>query len=180
MKTFKELALQNITEATKITGKLKTHEKLLYNTYIEFLKDYYNVKHNIVLSIRKPNNSPYVGYIDLIALKAGNYKIIVENISYGILGKIGHEFTHVAQYHRGDFDYTKDEKSLLWKGKEFITVKEYSKITDLSIHKKLPWEKEAYEMQEELPELFKNSNFLKDIIGKNATLDFGIENNLWF
>jgi hypothetical protein len=177
MKSFRELVL---SEATKITGKLKPYEKLLYNTYIEFLKDYYNVNHDISISFRKPNSKAYFGYIDLIALKAGKYKIAVENIPYGILGKIGHEFTHIAQYHRGDFDYTKDEKSLLWKGKEFITVKEYSKITDLSIHKKLPWEKEAYEMQEKLPNLFQKSKFLEDIIGKNATLDFGIENNLWF
>ena len=177
MNSFRKISL---FETAKFTGKLKQYEKLLYEAYVDFLKDYYGVNKNIEISFRKPNKKAYFGYIDLIALKSGKNKIIVENIPYGILGKIGHEFTHIAQFLRGDFDYSNDEKNLLWKGKEFISVKDYSKITSLGEHKKLPWEKEAYAQQEILPKKFKESKFLNDLMGKDATLDFGIENDLWF
>ena len=177
MRTFREIA---IMEKFKFSGKIKNYEKLLFEAYIEFLKDYYKVNKNIEISFRKPNKKKYFGFIDLVALQSGKNKIIVENTPYGILGKIGHEFTHIAQFLRGDLNYTKDEKSLLWKGKEFITIKEYSKISDMNEHKKLPWEKEAYAQQDILPGKFKESKFLNDIIGQDASLDFGIENDLWF
>jgi len=171
--SFRELA---ITEAYKFTGKLKPHEKILHNAYVDFLQDYYKVNLKIEISFRKPNKKLYFGFIDLIGLSNGKYKIVVEHILYGILGKIGHEFTHCVQYKNGDLGFTEDELSVTWKGKPFITAKELGKITDFNEYKKLPWEAEAYKAQDKLADLFLKSSFFKDIQGTNATIDFLFDN----
>jgi hypothetical protein len=177
MNTFREIAL---LEALKLQGKLKKYEKILYESYIDFLKDYYKVNENITISFRKPNSKKFFGFIDLVGLSTGKYKIVVENIHFGILGKIGHEFTHIKQYCKGEFNFTEDYKTFIWKGKENMTVKEYNEITSYEEFKKIPWETEAYKMQEELPVLYKKSKFYKEILGKDATLDFSLENGLFF
>ena len=167
-----------ITEKTKLLGTLKKHEKLLYNAYIDFLKDYYKVTKDVTLSIRKPTGKALFGYIDLMALREGKYKVIIQG-GYGALEHIGHEFTHVAQYDRGDFNCTDDYKMLIWKKKEFVLVKDYAKLQgkDFEKYKKVPWEAEAYKQQELLPGLFKESKFLQELKGKDDTLDFLIDND---
>ena len=60
-----------------------------------------------------------------------------------------HEMVHVKQFARGE---TKDVNlfTKLWKGAEYLSA--YSTIDE---YMKLPWEKEAYEMQEILLKKFK-------------------------
>ena len=60
-----------------------------------------------------------------------------------------HEMVHVIQFARGE---TKDVNlfTKLWKGAEYLSA--YSTIDE---YMKLPWEKEAYEMQEILLKKFK-------------------------
>ena len=61
-----------------------------------------------------------------------------------------HEMVHVKQFARGE---TKDVNlfTKLWKGAEYLSA--YSTIDE---YMKLPWEKEAYEMQETLLKRFRN------------------------
>ena len=174
MNSFKDF----INEKDKLLGKLKPYEKLLYGAYIEFLKDYYKVNKDITLSIRKPTGKAMFGFIDLMALREGKYKVIIQG-GYGALEHIGHEFTHIAQYDRGDFDCTDDYKMLIWKNKEYMSIKEYSSIQgkDFEKYKKIPWEAEAYKQQEILPDLFKKSKFLEELKGKDVNLDFLIDND---
>jgi len=49
MKTFKEY----IQLSEKITGTKKPYEKLLYETYLNFLNDYFNTSLRIDLSLKK-------------------------------------------------------------------------------------------------------------------------------
>ena len=62
---------------------------------------------------------------------------------------VWHEMVHVKQFARGE---TKDVNlfTKLWKGAEYLSA--YSTIDE---YMKLPWEKEAYEMQEILLKKFK-------------------------
>ena len=173
MKSFKNF----LNEKTRLLGKLKKHEKLLYNSYVDFLKDYYSINVDIEVSLRKPNRKLMWGWIDLIALSNGKYKIVVENVPYGILGKIGHEFTHIKQYITAELRFTEDQKHFIWKGKEHMLIKEYSSIKNFEEYKKVPWEAEAYKMQEKLPELFKKSKYFKELKGKDINLDFMIDND---
>jgi len=161
----------------KLLGKLKPYEKLLFNAYIDFLQDYYKTNINVEISFRKPNTKKFFGWIDLIGLQNKKYKIIVEHTLTGVLGKIGHEFTHINQFLKGDLNYSEDEKFIIWKKKEFMTVKEYAKINDFNTYSKIPWEKEAYKMQDKLPPLFFKSKYYKDLKGKDTTLDYLMDND---
>lgn len=97
----------------------------------------------------------------MVSLSKGKYKIIVENISYGILGKICHEFTHCVQYKEERLSYS--DNIVIWKGKEFITIEELNEITNFDEYKKLHWEEEAYKMQEILPALFLKSDYIEEL-----------------
>jgi hypothetical protein len=163
----------------KLLGTLKKYEKIIINNYLDFLNDYFNLNINVEVSFRKPSTKRLFGWIDLIGLKNKKYKIIVENTQHERLNKIAHEFTHIAQFIKGDLDYTKDEKTFLWKGKENLTIKEYNSITNYNEYKKVPWEKEAYENQEKLPVKYQSSDFFKKLKGIDPTIDFMIDNNLF-
>ncbi len=163
----------------KLLGKLKKHEKLLYNNYLDFLQDHFNTNINVEVSFRKPNKKRLFGWIDLIGLSNKKYKIIVENIPFEMLGKIAHEFTHIKQYIKGELNFTKDEKTFLWKGEKNLTIKEYNNITNMSEYKEVPWEKEAYQMQDKLPILYKKSKQLKELKAQgDPNIEFMIQNDL--
>jgi len=174
MYTFRNLLE---TRKLKISGKIKNYEKLLYSAYIDFLQDFFKTNINLTLSIRKPSNKEMFGNIDLKSLESKKYKIIIENgIISVVLGRIAHEFTHISQYLSGNLTFSKDEKTLIWKGKYYITVKDYDNITNFQDYKKIPWEAESYKMQETLPKMFLNSNYCKSLKGKDASLDFLLDN----
>jgi len=159
-------------EETKLLGKLKPYEKILYNTYVDFLNDYFNVNLNIDISFRKPSNKLYFGYIDLVGVSNGKYKIIVEMTHMSaLISKIGHEFTHLVQGYKGTLGYSKDQKYVTWKGADYISVKDLGKITNLDEYKKLPWETEAYHIQDIILDKFVKSKYYKSLKGKDANLD---------
>jgi len=166
MKTFKELILED-----------KKYKKLLIDSYKEFLKDFFKVNIKVNIKILKRTKSDYFGDVDIGMLRSKKYVIKVED-GYNFLHYISHEYTHIAQFLRGDLDI--EDGFIIWKGKKFMSTNDYSNINNFDEYKKLPWEKEAYENQEKLPKKFLNSSFCSDLKGKDATLDFGIENNLWF
>lgn len=167
-----------INEKSKLLGSLKKHEKILYNSYIEFLKDYYKVNIDIEISFRKPNPSRWFwGWIDLIGLRDGKYKIVVQKVPSGLLTRIAHEFTHIKQYIKGELRFTDDHKTFLWKGKESLTIKEYNAIKNFEEYKKVPWEADAYKMQDKLVPLYLKSKFFEDIKGKDVNLDYLIDND---
>ncbi len=174
MKTFRELVENN--RKIKFMGTLRPWEKKLYTAYIKFLMEHYKNNFDIEISIRKPKNKFMWGWIDLIGLKNKKYKIVVEYSLGGLLGKIGHEFTHIHQFIKGDLDYTDDEKDFIWKKKINMSIKEYNNINDFNEYKKVPWEKEAYKMQDKLPGLFYKSSYFESLKGLDANLDFLIDN----
>jgi len=176
MKTFQEIAIQ---EDFKYTGKLKPYQVLLFTAYTEFLQDYFETNITLKISFRKPKKD-YFGDVDLNKLKKKNYTITMENTPYGILGRIGHEFTHISQYLKGELNTSDNKKFITWKGEDYISIEDYNNIKDMPTYKALPWETEAYSNQEKIPVLFKKSKSLKNILGQNTTLDFGVENDLWF
>lgn len=172
--TFKKFLVE-----TKLLGDLKPYEKDIFNNYVEFLKDHFNVSKEVEISIRKPNSKAMFGYIDLVSMKQGKYKIVVKNVFGTLLGHIGHEYTHVAQFLRGDLDYTDDLSFVLWKNQPYISVKDLNKFTkdDLVKYKELPWEKEAYHNQDILPNIYKKSKFFKELKDNaSGTLLFVLEN----
>ena len=62
---------------------------------------------------------------------------------------IAHEMVHMDQMKRGDLNY--DDKNVYWKGKK------YDRDDMNEGSKKLPWEKEAYELQEVLLNEYKKN-----------------------
>src|SRR5574344_901135 len=97
-----------------------------------------------------------------------------------MLGHIAHEFTRVKQYLKGELNYSDDKNFILWKNEPFIAIKELSKIMkakDMVKYRDLPWEKEAYKLQAELPDKFKKSKYFKELY-KTAddTLIFVLDN----
>jgi len=67
----------------------------------------------------------------------------------------------------------------MWKGKVGITVKDYNKLMkskDISTYEKLPWEVEAYANMKKLYKPFLNSEQWKSLRGKNASVDFAMDN----
>ena len=155
----------------------KKYEKILYGALLSFLKNKFNLNSPIEVSLRKPSKKRLFGWIDLIGLKNGKYKIIIENQSpLTNIGAIAHEFTHILQFHEGRLDYTKDEKNFIWNHKVHMSIKDYNKITNLAEYKQVPWEKEAYKNQEEIPSLFLKSKEYKDLKGLDINLDFIMDN----
>jgi len=65
---------------------------------------------------------------------------------------ITHEMVHVKQHAKGELKDTDQLVLKKWKGEEFIAM--YSTVDE---YMSLPWEEEAYRMQEELLESFKQS-----------------------
>ena len=164
----------------KLIGKLKPYENSLISAYVEFLKNHFNVKEEINIIMKKPDSKALFGYIDLIAMSSGEYNIIIKYQFGTMLGHIAHEFTHVKQYLKGELNYSDDKNYILWKNEPFITIKELSKIMkskDLVKYKNLPWEKEAYKLQAELPDKFKKSKYFKELYDTtDTTLVFVLDN----
>jgi hypothetical protein len=89
-----------------------------------------------------------------------------------------HELTHVKQVVKNELLPNKDYTAILWKGKEYITAKEYGKLmkSDINSYMKLPWEIEADTNMKNLYPTFINSKYWNGLKGKDATLDYIIDN----
>ena len=89
-----------------------------------------------------------------------------------------HELTHVKQVVKKELLPNKEYSAILWKGKEYINAKDYGKLmkSDIASYVKLPWEMEADTNMKNLYSTFINSKYWKDLKGKDATLDYIIDN----
>lgn len=131
----------------KLTELLETAtplDTLIIKSVVEFMKDYYSMNPNII--IKRKDNDKYLGDISLNNTSINKNKFIVHYNPNGPNEKriraLLHELTHVKQVYKKELQPAPDWKSIYWKGKEYITVKAYNKISAAE-YIKLPWEVEA-------------------------------------
>lgn len=160
--------------------KLKPHETLMVKSVVSFMMDKFNFKAKII--VKKKDKAGMIGDISLNSNSVDGNKFYLHfnpNQSYKrIIQSMIHELTHVKQVSKSELLPNKDYTTILWKGKEYITAKEYGRLmkTDVASYVKLPWEVEAYTNMNGLYSTFINSKYWKELKGKDSTLDFVIDN----
>jgi hypothetical protein len=160
--------------------KLKPHETLMVKSVVSFMMDKFNFKAKII--VKKKDKVGMIGDISLSSTSVDGNKFYLHfnpNQSYKrIIQSMIHELTHVKQVSKNELLPNKDYTAILWKGKEYINVKDYSKLmkTDVASYVKLPWEVEANTNMNALYSTFINSKYWKELKGKDSTLDFVIDN----
>lgn len=157
---------------------IKPYEKLYINSVIEFMKDRLDFDAKII--VKKKTNSLYIGDISLNDNSINKNKFTLHynpNKSFEMqISALIHELTHVNQVSKG-FLTSKDYKSITWKDTFHITVKEYNKISkNIKEYMELPWEVEAFTNEKTLTKIYLNSDYFKQLKGKDSTLDFIIDN----
>ena len=127
--------------------KLKPYEALMVKSVVSFMMDKYKFKAKII--VKKKDKAGMIGDISLNSNSVDNNKFYLHfnpNQSYKrIIQSMIHELTHVKQVSKSELLPNKEYTSILWKGKEYITAKEYGKLmkSDINSYMKLPWEIEA-------------------------------------
>jgi hypothetical protein len=160
--------------------KLKPYEKLIVNSVVSFMRDKFGINPKII--VKKKEKKGLIGDISLsdTSVKGGKFYLHFNpNQSYKMIIKsLIHELTHVKQVSKGELLPNKDYTSILWKGKEYITVKDYNKLMKKSPtdYTKLPWEVEANNNMRGLYTQFINSKWWKGLRGKDQTLDYIMDN----
>jgi hypothetical protein len=160
--------------------KLKPHEKLIVNSVVSFMKAKFGINPKII--VKKKEKAGLIGDISLsdTSVKGGKFYLHFNpNQSYKrIIHSMIHELTHVKQVSKGELLPNTDYTSILWKGKEYITVKDYNKLMKKSPTEyiKLPWEVEAIRNMKELYPQFIQSKYWKGLSGKDDTLDYIMDN----
>ena len=160
--------------------KLKPYEALMVKSVVSFMMDKYKFKAKII--VKKKDKAGKIGDISLNSNSVDNNKFYLHfnpNQSYKrIIQSMIHELTHVKQVSKSELLPNKEYTSILWKGKEYITAKEYGKLmkSDISAYRNLPWEMEADTNMASLYSMFINSKHWKDLKGKDGTLDYIIDN----
>jgi hypothetical protein len=160
--------------------KMKPHETLMVKSVVEFMMDKFNFKAKII--VKKKDKVGMIGDISLNSNSVDGNKFYLHfnpTQSYKrIIQSMLHELTHVKQVVKRELLPNKDYTAILWKGKEYIDAKEYGKLmkSDISAYRNLPWEIEADTNMTGLYPMFINSKHWKDLKGKDATLDYIIDN----
>jgi hypothetical protein len=160
--------------------KLKPYEALMVKSVVSFIMDKFNFTAKII--VKKKDKVGMIGDISLNSNSVDGNKFYLHfnpNQSYKrIIQSMLHELTHVKQVVKRELLPNKDYTAILWKGKEYITAKEYGKLmkTDVPSYRKLPWEIEADNNMTSLYSTFINSKHWKDLKGKDTTLDYIIDN----
>jgi hypothetical protein len=160
--------------------KLKPYETLMVKSVVAFMIDKFKFKAKII--VKKKDTAGMIGDISLSSTSVDGNKFYLHfnpNQSYKrIIQSMIHELTHVKQVSKNELLPNKDYTAILWKGKEYITAKEYSKLmkTDVASYVKLPWEIEANSNMNGLYSTFINSKHWKELKGKDSTLDYIIDN----
>jgi len=160
--------------------KLKPHETLMVKSVVAFMMDKYGFNAKII--VKKKDKVGMIGDISLNSNSVDGNKFYLHfnpNQSYkGIIQAMIHELTHVKQVSKGELLPNKDYTAIVWKGKEYINVKEYGKLmkSDVASYKKLPWEIEAESNMSGLYSSFIASKYWKGLKGKDETMDFIIDN----
>lgn len=160
------------------SNKLKNWEKLLVKSIVDYAKTTFNFNAKIIVKKKSKNN--LLGDISLSNASVNNNTFTLHynpNQSLDMqIQTLIHELTHVKQVVRGELLPTDDWKGIKWKGKLFITVAELKKIKSISDYKALPWEAEAYANMKVYDKKYKSSTFFKQLVGKDKTLDYIIQN----
>ena len=177
------MTFRGFLDEVKFKGKYQAFEQPLYESFLDFLQDYYNTDVDVTLSLKKNLPSKkFFGHVDLVEIKNKKYIITLEHIPYGILERIAHEFIHIKQIMRGELDYSSDLSELIWKrnGKtQIIKVEYYNNIKDYNTYKKIPWEAEAYKYQELMVKKYLKSKYFELLsTTKEPNLRFMIDNDL--
>ena len=160
--------------------KLKPHEILMVKSVVSFMMDKFNFNAKII--IKKKESGGMIGDISLSSTSVDGNKFYLHfnpNQSYErILQTMIHELTHVKQVSKGELLPNKDYTAILWKGKEYITAKDYGKLmkSDVGSYMKLPWEVKAYSNMKSLYPQFVKSKYWLGLKGKDTTLDYIIDN----
>jgi len=160
--------------------KLKPYESLMVKSVVAFMMDKYNFKAKII--VKKKNMTGMIGDISLNSNSVDNNKFYLHfnpTQSYKrIIQSMIHELTHVKQVSKGELLPNKDYTAIMWKGKEYINVKDYSKLmkSNHAEYNKLPWEVEAISNMNNLYTSFINSKYWLGLKGKDVNLDYIIDN----
>ena len=173
---------QNLNEDIfRSDNTIKNYEKLIIDAVVNFIKHEWDFDAKII--VKKKQNSSLIGDISLNQNSVYNNKFTLHfnpNKTYlGIIKALIHELTHIRQVSKGELRPRSDWKGILWKDDYEISVLEYKKIMrDFNKYKELPWEQEAYGnmLDTSLIEKLFNSSYWKQLKGKDATLDFIVDN----
>jgi hypothetical protein len=164
----------------RVDNTIKKYEKYIIDAIINFLKEEWNFNANII--VKKKQNNSLIGDISLNHNSVINNKFTLHfnpNQSYlEMIKSLIHELTHVKQVSKSELKPSLDWKSIIWNNDFEISVKEYNKIKDFNKYKELPWEEEAYKnmLDTSLRNKFFKSKYWIDLKGKDATLDYIIDN----
>lgn len=160
--------------------KLKPYETLMVKSVVAFMMDKFGFKAKII--VKKKDKVGLIGDISLSSTSVDGNKFYLHfnpNQSYErIITAMIHELTHVKQVSKKELLPNKDYTSIMWKGKDYITVKDYNKLMKSNVgeYMKLPWEMEANKNMRSLYPQFINSKYWKELKGKDTTLDYIIDN----
>lgn len=160
--------------------KLKPHETLIVKSAVSFMKDKFNMNPKII--VRKKEKVGMIGDISLSDSSVKGKKFYLHfnpNQSYvRIIQSLIHELIHVKQVYKNELLPNKDYTAILWKGTDYISAKEYNTLMkkNPSEYMKLPWEVEANSNMKSLYNQLINSNYWKSLKGKDATLDYIMDN----
>ena len=175
----KEIGLNEDLFGTSM--KLKPYESLMVKSVVSFMMEKYGFNAKII--VKKKERVGLIGDISLSSTSVDGNKFYLNfnpNQSYQrIIQTMIHELTHVKQVSKGELLPNKDYTAILWKGKEYITAKDYNKLMKSSPaeYMKLPWEVEAVSNMKSLyPQFIKSKHWL-GLKGKDATLDYIIDAN---
>lgn len=166
-------------ENNKLSKTLKAHERLYYNALFNYCRDYFNVDDDIIIRLRfkKPSKKDF-GSTN-IAEDTNTIKII----NFGDFdingGNIIHEFTHIKQKLNRELYIEKvnGKYVIFWHDEAYITHSKYIKAKKDEYYA-FPWEVEAYENMKLLSD-FHQSIYLRELEGKNPTLDFMFDNDFF-
>ena len=163
----------------KFSKALKAHDRLYYNALFNYCRDYFNISDDVIIQLRfKKPTIEYFGSINLNqdenVIKIVNFKDFDING-----GNIIHEFTHIKQKLNHEIHIEKVNRRyiIFWQGEPYISHSKYMKATREE-YDNFPWEVEAYENMKLLSD-FHQSIYLRELEGKNPTLDYMFDNNLF-
>lgn len=157
------------------------YENYIISAIVDFLKKEWNFEAKI--SVRKKQSKSLFGDIVLNNNSVVNNKFTLHfnpDQSYlSMIKTLIHELTHVKQVTKGELNPSSDWKSMIWKDDYVLSVSDYKKaMRNFAKYKELPWEAEAYSNMgdKELLNKFFKSKYWVGLKGKDATLDFIIDN----
>ena len=180
MKKFNEFIKEDLFKGDT---RMKEYEKLLYNSFINFLKDEWSIEATVILK-KKPHSNIF-GSVTLsdATINKGRFILYFDPKSsvLNVFKTLLHEMTHVKQISEGRLRPNEKWNSLLFDDDYEISVRDYNKLLksgNISKYKQLPWEVEAYDnmSREDIIKQYINSDYLNKIKDKDINIEFIIDN----